>query len=187
LNLVSRTKLPDPRYGGSRTDVTYLGRTGTRNSAARSTPDDFAGVRFVCAKIDPPRMDAYGTVPLRLFGDSMKGLRRVFFSGGSPNLAPGVLFDLLRFAPARITVFNTNFYLADDLYYDGYTGTGFAGPGAFFGAAASHEPFDQIHLVRNVAAGPTVDVDEACRAAIALDDRAAAARYETAFRASTWR
>lgn len=186
LNLISRAKLPDPRHGGARTDVTYLGRTATRRSTTESTPNDFSEVTFVCAKIDPPGAQPYGTATLRLFGDSMKGLRRVLFAGSSPNLAPGTLFDLLRFEPARITVFNTNFYLADNLYYDGYTGTGFARPGSFFGAAASHELFDQIHLVRNVAAGATVAVDEGCRAAISLTDHDAATRYELTFNAAHW-
>ena len=87
---------------------------------------------------------------------------------GSPMMLPCAVFDLLHYKPASLKIFNSDFYLADNMHHVGYRPTTSKEaspyspigkePKKSTGGFAHHDLMSQIRLMRSLSAHPKVEL-----------------------------
>lgn len=106
----------DPDYYGSKTHVSYYGSGFSRLFVGgdRCFLDelDFAVFKSICYDY---QYDMYYNSKARVkYSDDS-------FVSGSPLEIINIVYDVLRFGPGRIKIFNANFYLSEKTHADGYS------------------------------------------------------------------
>jgi hypothetical protein len=100
--------------------------------------------------------------------------RKLFFNG-SPMMIQNVLFDILKFNPARVKLFHTNFYLGRNTHFDGYRTSKSSRkinisdiPLNEFDGFAHHDIVSNFIFVKNLIVNNIIEADDICQNIIKL-------------------
>ena len=93
-----------------------------------------------------------------------------------------IVLDLLMFDIREIKIFNTNFFITDNIYYEGYVSSQIYGDvldrnGLLFSLAV-HDKVTQINLIRNLWKNGICKVDSECEKILATSNEELMEKYE---------
>ena len=185
FNFRGKEFLSHENHSGSRTDITYQNGPNVRAYHAAQRPHFLKDVKLYCVEL---------FLSKALLVDLKQGRAR---SNGHRNdllcykmmAVPTVLYDILHYGPRSIKVFNSNFYLSETPYSEGYTTHHSKNYRKHKGSDISqlhelirtHDLIAQLRFVRNVYDAGGIEVDAECEGILKLTDRAYMAEMEKLF------
>lgn len=155
----------DPATQGKRVDISYYNIQQSKHIARNTDASFLSSVPF------PVFIKDKG---LRLLGQYatngrvLKNLQRLLFDS-ELNAGPNAIFDLLRFTPATVKVFNTDFMLTAGRY-KGYSQPGGEEINYSHSFAKTHDPLMQFRWARLAWSRGLIDGDDRFREVLGYDE-----------------
>ncbi len=112
--------------------------------------------------VGPPVRRGFTPVAQGIFGDRADRFQKLQFA----------LYDLLHFDPGRVKIFNSTFYLSDELFHPGFVSPRAkqSDSSALCDQFARHDPIGNIRFVRNFVEAGWVAADEQASARLSMND-----------------
>ncbi len=155
----------DPATQGKRVDISYYNIQQSKHIARNTDASFLSSVPFpVFIKDKGVRLlGQYATN-----GRVLKNLQRLLFDS-ELNAGPNAIFDLLRFTPATVKVFNTDFMLTAGRY-KGYSQPGGEEINYSHSFAKTHDPLMQFRWARLAWSRGLIDGDDRFREVLGYEE-----------------